>query len=183
MRIYVDLDETLVANVVRGSEVVQIIPRPGVEWFLRSLSQHGDLWLLTRSNMLHVREAFQKMGSLSRYFKGIISSETMQPIIEQMEVVTETPGLTHEERQTLWESIPSIAPPGIHFDDFPIDSDLGALKAKTIGIGPDHWIQVEPYLHGRPDRNGLKRAYSEFVSRFGNQGPDLGRRKKVLAWR
>lgn len=183
MRIYVDLDETLIANVISGGEVVDVIPRPGMQWFLKTLSMHGDLWLLTKGNMPHVEQAFEKMGKAPRLFKGIISHETMLPIEEQIEVVVETPGLTDAERQELWDSIPPIAPPGIHFDDYPINSPIGALKSKTIGIGPDKWIEVEPYLPGQLDHQGLKAAYSEFVARFGDQGAALGRGKRVLAWR
>lgn len=183
MRIYVDLDETLIANVVSGDEVVDIIPRPGMQWFLRTLSQHGDLWLLTKGNMPHVRQAFKKMGKITRLFKGIISHETMRPIEEQIEVVVMTPGLTDEERQELWQSIPPIAPPGIHFDDFPFNSPIGALKSKTIGIGPERWIEVDQYLPGQADHQGLKQAYAEFVARFGDQWALMGRRKRALAWR
>lgn len=183
MRIYVDLDETLIANVISGGGVMDIIPRPGVQWFLKTLSQHGDLWLLTMGNMPHVKDAFRKLGKSSRLFKGVISHETMEPIQEQIKVVLETPGLTEDQRVTLYESIPPIAPPGVHFDDFPIDSPIGAVKSKTIGIGPSKWIEVEPYYPGQVDNHGLKAAYSEFVSRFGDQGAALGRRKRVLAWR
>jgi hypothetical protein len=183
MRIYVDLDETLIANVVRNGEVVDVIPRPGMQWFIKTLSQHGDLWLLTKGNMAHVQQAFEKMGKAPGLFKGIISHETMVPIEEQIDVVVRTPGLTDDQRLELWESIPPIAPPGIHFDDYPFESPIGALKSKTIGIGPDQWIEVEPYTPGQLDRQGLKKAYSEFVARFGNQGAALGRRKRVLAWR
>lgn len=183
MRIYTDLDETLIANVTGGGEVVDIIPRPGMQWFLKTLAQHGDLWLLTKGNMPHVKQAFRKMGKVTRLFKGVISYETMLPIEEQIEVVVQTPGLTYEQRLELWESIPPIAPPGVHFDDYSFDSPIGALKSKTIGIGPDKWIEVDPYLPGQADRQGLKAAYSEFVGRFGDQGAALGRRKRVLAWR
>lgn len=181
MRIYVDLDETLIANVISGGEVVDIIPRPAMQWFLKTLSQHGDLWLLTKGNMPHVRQAFKKMGKAPRLFKGIISHETMLLIEEQIEVVVKTPGLTDEQRLELWESIPPIAAPGVHFDDYPFNSPIGALKSKAIGISEDKWIQVDAYLPGSIDRQGLKRAYSEFVSRFGSQGFDLGR-KRALAW-
>jgi len=181
MRIYTDLDETLIANVVRNGEVVDVIPRPGMQWFLKTLSQHGDLWLLTKGNMPHVRQAFRKMGKAPSLFKGVISHETMRPIEEQIEVVVETPGLTNDQRQDLYDSIPPIAPHGVHFDDYPFESPIGALKSKTIGINEDKWIQVDAYLPGSVDRQGLKRAYSEFVSRFGSQGFDLGR-KRALAW-
>lgn len=179
MRIYIDLDETLIANGFAG----EITPRPGVQWFLRTMAQHGDIWLLTKGNMPHVEQAFQKLGKITRLFKGVISHETMMPIEEQIEVVVQTPGLTDEQRMDLWDSIPPIAPPGVHFDDYPFNSPIGALKSKTIGIGPEKWIEVEPYNADQVDHQGLKAAYSEFVARFGDQGAALGRRKRVLAWR
>lgn len=182
MRIYTDLDETLIANVLDGDgNSVDIIPRPGVSWFLRTLSQHGSLWLITYATMPHVRQAFKKLGADSKLFRGIISRETMVPVEEQIKVVLETPGLSEDEQFALWNQIKPIAKPGVVFDDFPIMSSLGALKSKSVGITDDKWIQVAPYLPGTPDRQGLKRAFSEFVARFGNQGPTLGR-KRDLAW-
>lgn len=184
MRIYTDLDETLIANVLDSEgNSVDIIPRPGVSWFLRTLSQHGSLWLITYATMPHVKQAFRKLGSDSKLFRGIVSRETMEPVEEQIKVVLETPGLSEDEQFALWSQIKPIAKPGIVFDDFPMMSMLGALKSKSVGITDDKWIEVEPSLPGVPDRQGLKRAYSEFVARFGDQGAALGRRKRALAWR
>jgi hypothetical protein len=182
MRIYIDLDETLIANVVSAGEVVDILPRPGVGWFLRTLAQHGELWLLTAAHSSHAKRGLSKIGREAKLFKGVISREMMQPIEDQIEVVLETPGLTDEQRMTLWEEIKPIAKPGIMFDDFPVGSSIWAMKSKAIGISEDKWIQVDAYLPGSIDRRGLKRAYSEFVSRFGSQGFDLGRRTRALAW-
>lgn len=183
MRIYVDLDETLIANVVRGNQVVEILPRPGVGWFLRTLSQHGDLWLLTAAHSSHAKRALKKIGNEAKRFKGIITREDMEPVEEQIAVVLETPGLTDEQRRALWNEIKPIAKPGIMFDDFPVGSPLWAMKSKSIGIDENKWIQVDPYYPGQVDRQGLKNAYSEFVARFGNQGFDLGRRReRALAW-
>jgi len=182
MRIYVDLDETLIANVVRHGEVVDILPRPGVSWFLRTLSQHGELWLLTAAHSSHAKRALKKIGPDAKRFKGIITREDMEPVEEQIAVVLETPGLTDEQRIALWEQIKPIAKPGIMFDDFPVGSSLWAVKSKSIGIDENKWIQVDAYLPGKMDRQGLKNAYSEFVARFGSQGLNLGRRERVLAW-
>ena len=184
MRLYVDLDETLVGNVLNSKgEVIDIIPRPGAQWFLRTLSQHGSLWLITAAGSEHAKQALQKLGEERKLFRGIITRETMKPIEEQIEVVLETPGLTDEQRLTLWGEIKPIAKPGIVFDDFPVGSSLWAMKSKAVGIDEDKWINVEPYFPGSVDRQGLKRAYSEFVARFGDQGAALGRRMRVLAWR
>lgn len=184
MRIYVDLDETLIANVLdqERENVLQIIPRPGVQWFLRTLAMHGEICLLTASMRKHAQRALQLLRPESRLFKCIITYETMEPIAEQLQVVRETPGLTDDERMNLWEEIRPLAPPGIVFDDAEVGTYLWALKSKAVGIDDSMWINVESYLPGLPDRQGLKRAYSEFVARFGNQG--LGRRRrKVHAWR
>lgn len=183
MRIYVDLDETLIANVLdRSGNSVKIIPRPGVGWFLRSLSYHGDVWLLTAANRAHAKGALRKLGPDAKHFKGILTREDMKPIEEQLDVL-ETPGLSDEVRLELWNSIIPIAPPGVMFDDFEVGSSMWAMKSKAIGISEDEarWIQVEAYLPGSPDREGLKKAYAEFAARFRTQ--ELGRRKKVLAWR
>lgn len=184
MRIYTDLDETLIGNVLDSNgNSVDMVVRPGVHWFLRTLANHGDLWLITAANKDHARQALRKIGNERRLFKGVITRETMEPIKEQIEVVLETPGLTDEQRITLWGEIAPIAAPGVIFDDYPIGSSLWALKSKAIGIDEDKWIQVDPYYPGGVDHQGLKRAYSEFVARFGDQGAGLGRRKRVLAWR
>jgi hypothetical protein len=159
-----------------------MIVRPGAEWFIRMLSNHGDLWLITAANREHTRQALKKLGREGKLFKGVITRETMKPIQEQIDVVLETPGLTDDQRTTLWGEITPIASPGIVFDDFPVGSSVWALKSRAVSIGEDQWIQVEPYLPGKPDRQGLKKAYSEFVVRFGDQGPTLGRRKRNLAW-
>jgi hypothetical protein len=185
MRIYLDLDETLIANVVDSTgNVVQIIPRPGVGWFLRTMAQHGSLWLLTAAHSSHAKRALRKLGPEAKLFKGILTREDMEPIEEQIAVVLKTPGLTDEQRLDLWEEIKPIARPGIMFDDFPVGSSMWAMKSKAIGTSPDEekWIQVESYFPGKADRQGLKRAYAEFVSRFGNHGAELGRRERALAW-
>jgi len=184
MRIYTDLDETLVGNILDGEgNSVAIVPRPGAQWFLRTLSNHGDVWLITWATMQHAREALGKLGREARLLKGIITRESMKPVVEQIEVVTETPGLTDEQRATLWNEIMPIAEPGVVFDDFPVGSSLWGIKSRAVGINEDKWIQVDPFLPGTPDQQGLKRAYSEFVARFGNGGDELGsRRKRAMAW-
>lgn len=184
MRIYTDLDETLIGNVLNSQGVsVDIVLRPGVQWFLRTLANHGDLWMITAANAAHAEQALRKLGREARLFKGIITRETMKPVEEQIEVVLETPGLTEEQRATLWKEIKPIQKPGIVFDDYPVGSSLWAMKSKAIGIGEDKWIVVDPYYPGQPDNQGLKQAYSEFIARFGDQGAALGRRKRTLAWR
>lgn len=182
MRIYLDLDESLIGNTL-GPEgnSIQIHPRPGASWFIRTMAQHGDLWLLTMAAEEHARRALRKLGPEAKRFKGMITREDLQPIEDQVDVVLD-PSISEEVRRELWDQIKPIAPPGIMFDDFPVGSKMYAVKSKAIGIDPDRWIQVEGYYPGFPDHQGLKRAYSEFVSRFGAQGSLMGRRR-VVVWR
>lgn len=184
MRIYLDLDETLIGNVVKNGDVIEIIPRPGVNWFLRTMAQHGDLWLLTAAHRDHAKRALRKIGHDAKLFKGVIARDMLEPIEEQVDVVLSTPGLTDDQRIELWKEIKPIAVEGIMFDDFPVGSSMWAMKSRAIGIDEDKWIQVEPYYPGSQDRQGLKKAYSEFIARFGDQGFELGRRRRerVLAW-
>lgn len=183
MRIYLDLDETLIGNVIDPlGNVLEIRPRPGASWFIRTMSQHGELWLLTAAAREHAKRALRKLGRESKRFKGIITREDMEPIEQQIDVVLQSPGLTDEVRMELWDQIKPIASPGVIFDDFPVGSKVFALKSKAVGIGDRHWIQVEPYRPGMADYQGLKRAYSEFISRLGNRDFAMGRRR-VLAWR
>lgn len=181
MRLYVDLDETLIANVINDEgDVVNIIPRPGVQWFLRMLALHGDLWLLTAANELHARRALYLLGPESKLFKGMITREMMKPVEEQIVMIRNAEGLTDEQRQDLLLLIKPIAKPGVMFDDFPVGSDVWAMKSRTIGIDESKWIQVEPFYYLEPERQGLKKAYSEFVARFGQRGGSLGRRKPKM---
>lgn len=170
MRIYVDLDETLVANVVNEEgDVLNIIPRPGVQWFLRMLSLHGDLWLLTAANELHARRALYVLGPEARLFKGIITREMMKPVEDHIDLIMTSEGLTDEQRHELLNLVQPIEKPGIMFDDFPVGSALWEMKSRSIGIDESKWIQVEPFHYLKPERQGLKRAYSEFIARFGEQ--------------
>lgn len=183
MRIYLDLDETLIGNLVDpDGNVREIFPRPGAAWFIRTMSHHGDVWLLTAAAKEHAKRALRKLGPEAKRFKGIITREDLEPIEEQLDVVLKSPGISDEVRMELWDQIKPIAKPGIMFDDFPVGSKMYVMKSKAIGINEDHWIQVEGYYPGSPDRQGLRHAYSEFVSRFGDQGFLMGR-GKVAVWR
>lgn len=182
MRIYLDLDETLIGNTLdEEGNSIQIHPRPGAPWFIRTMSQHGDLWLLTAAAREHAKRALRKLGPETKRFKGIITREDLKPVEEQVDVL-DTPGISDEVRMELWDQIKPIAKPGIMFDDFPVGSKMYAVKSRAIGIDEDRWIQVEGYYPGFPDHQGLKRAYSEFVSRFGGQISELEGRR-VVVWR
>lgn len=171
-RIYVDLDNVLVRSVMGGPFMhygVQIVPRPDAEWFLRKLAGHGEPWLLTASSGDHPRRALRALGpSALRHFSGLITREDLAIVEAQIQVVL-TARVDESERRGLWSLIDPIAPPGFVFDDFPVGSDVFALKATAVGIGPERWIQVESFDTENPDRGGLRKAYAEFCSRLGTR--------------
>lgn len=173
MRIYVDLDNVLVDSIVdlQGIEAVDIIVRPDVNWFLRRLRSHGQVWLLTAAELGHVAHAFRVMGSAANVFDGVLSRENLEPV--QKQVVQVLSG------EASWEDVRPVAPPGIMFDDYPVNSLMYLIKANAIGIDPERWIQVEPFHLDRPENGGLRKAYAEFTRRFVRR-PVLGR---ILAWR
>jgi len=172
MRLYCDLDNVLVRSVIGGPfmhDVVRIVPRPDAEWFLRNLAGHGELWLLTASSGDHPRRALRTLGpSALRHFSGFITREDLAIVEAQIQVVLTTRA-DDSERRGLWSLIDPIAPPGFVFDDFPVESDVFALKATAVGIGPEHWIQVESFDNESPDRGGLRKAYAEFHRRLGTR--------------
>ena len=169
MRLYVDLDGTLIRNVVApNGNVVEMIPRPGVESFLQKLSKDGDLWMLTAADPSHAERAMKVLYPSSKLFKGVLTRRDMEPVREQLEVIFDEPLLNEETRWHLWGEVKPIAPPGIMFDDYPVGSGMFALKAASIGIGPDEWVEVEQFDENKPDRRGLKKAYMEFRNRFPN---------------
>jgi len=171
MRIYCDLDNVLVHPVLGGplkDQVIRIVPRPNADWFLRKLAGQGDVWLLTASCCGHPGRALRVLGPSTNVLSGVISREHLAPVEEQIRVVQEA-GVGEQERRELWSLIRPIAPPGVVFDDFPVGSDMFLLKATAVGIGPEHWVQVEHFGEGRPDNGGLRRAYAEFRRRFGSR--------------
>lgn len=177
MRIYVDLDHTLVNPVVDEEfpyEVVDIIPRPGAYEFLTRLRKHGEPWLLTASERRHAARALEVLGPAAERFAGVLSREDLWPVEAQIHVV-ESAVVEDHERAALWKLIEPVAPPGPVFDDFPVGSPMYLLKSYAVGIGPERWIQVEPFVEGFPDRGGLAKAYNEFIRRFYPSAPRMGR--------
>ena len=167
MRIYIDLDNTLVNPVtdITGN-VLAILPRPGAEEFLSKLSRDGDIWLLTAASRGHVDRALDVLVPQSRKFRGVISREDMAPIEEQLDVILNDQNLNVDEQVALWNQIRPLYPPGVMFDDYPVGSWMFLLKAASIGIPPEKWIQVEHFGNGKTDNGGLKKAYAEVRKRF-----------------
>jgi hypothetical protein len=163
-RAYIDLDETLLTGVETVSGLMPRV-RPDAGWFLRMMSTHCDLWLLTRANKAWAEEGLQAIGPTASVFVGMISREDLLPIQEQIEVIFNA-GLSENETDALLREIPPIAPAGVIFDDFQIGSFMYWIKALAVGIGEYQWIQVEEFSKKSPDRGGLHKAYLEFKRKF-----------------
>lgn len=172
MILYVDLDETLVANLFDG----RIIPRPGAKGFLSDLSRHGDLVLLTASARSHASEALGTLGPAARLFRSIVTREDLAPIAAQIEVI-ETADVPEAGKAELYESVPPILPPGYVFDDFGVGSWVYALKGLATGTPPERWIGVDQFTYKHPDRGGLRKAYREFRKREATYQATLSGRK------
>ena len=144
-RLYVDLDNTLICGDVGDNQVV-VYKRPGATRFLRWLASFGDVFLLTHGTREHAKKSLEVTG-FGSFFKGVIAREDLSRV---------TPGKG-----------PKIASRGYMFDDFPVGSWLYDLKATAIGIGPEHWIQVDYFGPGAPDEGGLAKAAKELARRVG----------------
>lgn len=159
----------MVSAVAARGGGYSITKRPGVDQFIRSLSSHGELYVLSHATRDHVLNALEAIGDSSHAFQGILSREDLQPVIDQLEIVTSEPGLSERERSRLIMEIPPIAPRGVMFDDFPPRSWMYSIKATALGIDERHWIQVAPFNDLKPDRRGLEKAYQEYLRRFGHR--------------
>lgn len=168
MRIYTDLDHVLINPVINpiSGTVVEIIPRPDVEWFLENLAREGELWLLTAADDVHAEAALDLIGPASAYLSGMISATDLYPVSKQLGMILDAQGLSEEDVQELAAQIPPIAEQGVIFDDFPVGSEMFWLKSSAVGIGPERWIQVDAFSNEFPDQGGLRKAYEEFVTRF-----------------
>lgn len=173
MRIYVDLDNVLIDSIIapNGTEALDIIVRPDTPWFLRRLKDHGKVWLLTAAERGHVAHAFRVMGSTANIFQGVLSREDLEPV--EKNVIRALSG------EGSWKDVRPIAPRGVMFDDYPVNSLMYLVKGNAIGIDPSRCIQVEPFHLDRPEKGGLRKAYAEFTRQFVRPSV-LGR---VLAWR
>lgn len=175
MRIYVDLDDTLVTSEfdLLGN-VVKIYPRPGAERFLSSLSSHGPVTLLTRAGKSHVVKALGRLGpAATSYIKRVLDQASLQPIEDRLETILMAP-ISDKAKFTAIANIKPIFPPGIVFDDQRIESESYVIKTKAVGIGAENWIEVDPFDLEVPDMDGLKRAYFEFLKREADSSLTLG---------
>jgi len=164
--LWIDLDDTLITSIMDDDDnIIEIVPRPGVEDFLRKLSRHGDLYLLTYATRPHVRDAFKALGPISKIFKAVVSRESLRPIIEQIEIISKDPDLTADERVILYDEIQPIYEKGFIFDDQRVDSDLYWIKTLAVGAEEDDWIRVKPFRDYATAKSELDRAYAEYRRR------------------
>ncbi len=169
--LYSDLDDTLVFSEVRPDGSISVDVRSGAVDFLKALSTYGDVWILSLGNRAHVTYSLRKLGrAAQRVVSGIIPSEDLEPVIEQIEFIDASPGLRSSDRLTLEQEIPQIAPSGAVFDDQPVGSPRYRIKRAAVGISPHLWIQV-------PDTpEGLWNAYRRFLGRLvGKKGKRMAR--------
>lgn len=163
-RAYIDMDETLLTGVetTRG-----LMPRmrPDAGLFLRMISAHCDLWLLTMASREWAEEGMRAVGPTSSVFVGMITREDLLPIEEQIAVIFNS-GLSEAETKALLGEVQPIALQGVIFDDFPVGSWMYWIKSLAVGIGPEQWMQVDKFSKDHPGRGGLMKAYEKFRKMF-----------------
>jgi hypothetical protein len=180
MRIYSDLDNVLINPVEDAAtgEIISIIPRPDVDWFLRELAKDGEVWIMTAAERAHADRALDVLGDLALpYLSGVLSAEDLYPAWSQVDMILNVSEISDEDRAALFAQIPPVAPAGVIFDDWPLRSKLFYVKTSAAGVGPESWIEVEPFSPGSPDRGGLRRAHAEYVRRFRSGAALAGGRK------
>lgn len=143
-RFWIDLDNTLISGTQEGDERVIVYRRPGARKFLAKLKELGSLGLCTHGVREHARNAL-RVTELAGYFDKVLTREDLDRV---------QPGKG-----------PRLGEPGYMFDDYPVGSWLYDLKATALGIGPALWITVEKFGPDSPDRDGLRKAYMEFIRR------------------
>lgn len=172
MRIYCDNDNTLTApqwSPNGGSEIVGVLIRPKAEWFLEQLAKHGEVYVITAATKDYALPALEKLGEARKFIKGVISREDMLPISDKIVDIECDSELEWVEKHRRYLAIKPLFPEGYLFDDYPVGGWLYKLKAKVVGIDESKWIKVEPFGPNDPDKNGLEKAYAEFIARSGLQ--------------
>lgn len=155
-RIYVDLDETMVAAAwpddPEEADIVAFLLRPGIDPFLAELAEEWDAWVLTSSNLVYAREVLAIVDPHGLAFGGLITDEDLRPVEAALESGA---------------PVRPIAPPGPVIDNMPSGSDCFRIKAAAVGVGAGEWVRIEPFERGRPDRDGLAEALREARRRLG----------------
>lgn len=153
MRLYTDLDETLIGAAWAGrGHALAFVLRPWTDVFLSELARRGDVWILTSANRPYAEAAAKLVDPSGAILKGIISDEDLCLVAD-----------------AIYSGRPArpVAPPGFVFDNYGIDTEPFIVKAAAVGIGPERWIQVEPFGRHVPDDRGLEAALLEFERRVG----------------
>lgn len=163
--LYVDLDATLIHSEEDRDGEFRIYPRPGADRFLKRLARHGDVYILSHATLPHVQDALPYLGDGAAYLSGIITREDLKPVIDELNRL-ESERLPRPERERRRAGIEPIVPPGVIFDDQPVDSVYYRIKATAMGIGPGMWIQVPAYVRPMRDDDALERAYRKFQRMF-----------------
>lgn len=164
--IYSDLDETLIHNELdHHGNLIRIHPRPGAGEFLKNLSKHGDVYILSHGTVAHVMSALPQIGPGIEAVTGVLAREDLQPVINELERIEEMP-IRSREKKRLRAEIAPIVLPGVIFDDQPVGSWLYAIKSIAMGTGPGTWIEVPAYSRPTPKDRALEKAYRKFRKRF-----------------
>lgn len=166
MILYTDMDETLIGpvrNAVDQDVMSDFVIRPGVGEFLKALSGHGDVVVLTAASREWAGQVIPKLPGNS-LIRDVVTREDMSPIAEQMAVIMDS-GTPHFIREDLYREVAPLFPTGFMFDDFPIGSEMWRYKSLAAGIPEHRWVQVERFTPSIPDRGGLRKAYKEFLKR------------------
>lgn len=166
--IYVDLDYTLEYPVYRkNQEFDHFVFRPWAQEFLSSLSEYGDITILTASEGGWAEDALSERQDLRRLVSRIITLEDMQGIIAQVDGIFRME-MPESEKLELAGQIEPIAEPGVIFDDYAYGTDIYFAKSISVGtflMGASLWIQVERFTEKSKDDEGLDQAFQEFVRR------------------
>ena len=167
MRIYVDLDDTLVTSEIDPDTgfARRIFPRPGVFEFLSNLRTHGPIRILTRAERSHADRAIRKLGPAAGFVKEMITREDLEPVEDRVEAILEAP-ISTESKNVLMKEVGAILPKGVIFDNEDPYTDAYFVKTKAVGVGLGEWIQVEQFSLDLPDLGGLERAYAGFLERL-----------------
>lgn len=180
MRIYVDLDRTLVAPVYRDPEeglVEDVLVRPLADWFLDELGLRGDVHVLSLGSRAHVEDALGRLGAAARPVLSITTAEDLDPVVERVwDELDRFPLSSPADEKTLLAKIRPIRPPGFMIDDHAPGTDVFLVKAAALGIGRDRWVRVSPFYPDR-DPGGLEDALERLDERMGRSIP-LGARAK-----
>lgn len=143
MRIYVDLDRTLVAPVYGDPEektVEDVLIRPLADWFLAQLARRGEVHVLSLGTREHVVDALRRLGAAAEPVLSITTAEDLDPVVRRVREAFDrcaSRGAVNEE--DLLARIPPIRPAGFMVDDHAPGTGVYLVKAAALGIGRDRW--------------------------------------------